>query len=265
MTRLGGVSFAWNAICQDYNFIETCNCLLELCDELSVVVGGDDGTVEAFDAWVVRQNRDKTIHVRYITKQEWDAQIGREKLSYFQNMAIERLTTPWFCLAQADELFHQDQFETIRRAVNEADPNPNIDAIFCRRLNLWKTPLLMLEVEQNRKPVSTEVVRICRSTSRSYDDGEQCLCEYPVIYGDIDDIQLWHFGFVRDEVKHLEKIKNIQVNVFLWGDYDEKAKNCTEFQADRWFDPKKDLVYIPRQLPKFIQQWARERHPDLGI
>jgi hypothetical protein len=55
----------------------------------------------------------------------------------------------------------------------------------------------------------------------------------------------------------------MQLEVFLWGDYDEKAKNCTEFQADRWFDPEKDLVIIPKPLPKLIQQWAADRYPDI--
>jgi hypothetical protein len=265
MTRLGAATFCWNGIKQDYHLLETCDCLLELADELSVVVGGDDGTVEQFDQWVVRQKRDKTIHVRYISKEEWDAQIGREKLSYFSNMAIERLTTPWFCYIQADECLHEGDFETIRKAVNEAGDHPNIDAMFCRRLNLWKTPLLMLNVPQNRKPVSTEIIRICKSTSRCFDDAEGCTSDHPVIYGDIDAIQIYHTGFVRDEVKHLEKIRHMQTEVFLWGDFDVKAKNCEKFEPSRWFSDE-DLIPIPdRPLPKFIQQWARDRHPGLGI
>jgi hypothetical protein len=259
MTKLGAATFAWNSIKQDYHLIETCECLLDLADELSVVVGGDDGTVEQFDAWVVRQNREKTIHVRYVTKEEWDAQVGREKLSYFSNMAIERLSTPWFIYIQADEIAHELDFATIRSAVNEADGNPCIDAIFCRRLNLWGDHGHMLNVEQGRKPVSTEVVRIARSHCRCYDDAEQLLCEYPAIYGDIDNIQIWHMGFVRDKIKHLVKIEHMQKDVFLWGDFDEKAKNCTEFQPNRWFDPEKDLIPIPKPLPKYIQKWAQER------
>lgn len=265
MKTLGAATFCWNGIKQDYHLIETCDCLLELADELSVVVGGDDGTVEAFDHWVVRQKRDKTIHVRYISKEEWDAQIGREKLSFFSNMAIERLSTDFFAYVQADECLHEDDFQTIRNAINEAGDHPNIDAIFCRRLNLWNTPLQMLNVDQSRKPVSTEVVRICRSTSRCYDDAEQCFSEFPVVYGDLDKIQIFHTGFVRDPVKHLEKIRHMQLEVFLWGDYDVKAKNCDKFEPSRWFDPEKDLVHIPRSLPKFIQAWCKERYPELEI
>jgi hypothetical protein len=268
--KLGSATFCWNGIKQDYHLIETCECLLELSDELSVVVGGDDGTVEAFNAWLAKQNSDKTIHIRYISKEEWDAQVGREKLSFFSNMAIERLTTPWFVYVQADEILHENDFPVIRDAVSQANDvvslgENQIDALFLRRLNLWKDPLHMLNVPQERKPVSTEVVRIARANCRCYDDAEQLMCERPSVYDNLDAIQIYHTGFVRDDVKHLEKIRHMQTEVFLWGDFDVKAKNCEKFEPSRWFSDE-DLAPIPdRPLPKFIQQWAKERHPGLGI
>lgn len=262
MTKLAGVTFAWNAIKQDYHIIETLNCLYELCDEISIAVGGDDGTMELVYKWV-KEHSDRPVHIYQIGELEWREQVGREKLSYFSNKAIESISSPWFIYIQADEILHEDCFETVRKAINEAGDHPEIDAIFCRRLNLWKDPLHMLNVPQYRKPVSNEVVRLARTHLRCYDDAEQIGCSNPVVYGDIDDIQIFHMGFVRDKVKHLEKIRHMQTEVFLWGDFDVKAKDCTEFQPDRWFDPEKDLVPIPRSLPKFIQAWCEERYPEI--
>lgn len=273
MTTLGGSTFIWNGIKQDYHIIETLECLYELCDEISVAYGGNDGTFELVNKWIFnkKENPDcKMIHVHFITEDDWKSQVGREKLSYFSNTAIDKLFTDWFVYVQADECLHEDDFQTIRDAVSQANyvvslGDNQIDALLVRRLNLWKTPLLMLDVPQERKPVSTEVIRIARKNCRCFDDAEQLAANNVSVYDHLDRIQIYHTGFVRDPVKHLEKIRHIQTEVFLWGDYDVKAKNCTEFQPDRWFDPEKDLLPIPRPLPKFIQQWARGIYPDLGI
>lgn len=259
--KLGGATFAWNAIKQDYNIIETLECLYELCDEVSVSFGGDDGTGLLIHEWIREKRWDsKVIHAVYISKEEWDSQVGREKLSYFSNIAIDMLSTDWNFYLQADEIIHEDSFPFIRSAINQ----PNVDAYMVRRLNLWRDPYHVLEVPQDRKPVSTEVFRLAKSHFRCVDDAESLGVSGNVgVFGDIDNIQIWHMGFIRDRKKHLEKIRHMQTEVFLWGDYDEKAKNCDQFEPDRWFDPDKDLVKIPKPLPKFIQQWCNYRYPSI--
>lgn len=275
MKTLGGSTFVWNGIKQDYNFIETLECLYELCDEVSVACGGDDGTVDMVISWIKDKTNfawtttgneksyfryvidGKTILVNIISKQEWDSQKGREKLSYFSNIAIAMLSTDWNFYLQCDEILHEESFPFVRQAIEH-----DVQAYFCRRLNLWRDPWHMLNVPQDRKPCSTEVIRLARTKYRCVDDAESLGVPDVHIFGDIDLIQIFHMGFVRDPVKHLEKIRHMQTEVFLWGDYDEKAKNCDQLQPDRWFDPEKDLIPIPRPLPKFIRQWCEERYPN---
>jgi hypothetical protein len=255
---LGGSIFIYNGIKQDYCYRESIMCLAELCDQVSIVdAGSDDGTAEDLVEYLIELTAafgDKFIYTRF-TNAQWHEQVGREKLSYFTNQAISKLTTEWVYNQQADEITHEASFEFIRQAIEH-----DVDAYFCRRLNLWKTPWMMLNVEQNRKPVSTEVVRLAKMPAYAYDDAEQLAVQSVHIFGDIDLIQIFHMGFVRDPVKHLAKIDNMQKEIFLWGDIDVKAKDCTEFQADRWFDPEKDLIPIPKPLPVFIQKWAADRY-----
>lgn len=258
---LGGSTFAWNAMKQDYCFIETLECLYELCDEIAVIHGGDDGTTEVFNEWADKKTwNGKSIQAANILKSDWDSQVGREKLSYFSNLAIAMLGTDWNFYLQADEILHEDSFPYVRQAIED----PQADGYLIRRLNLWKDPYHMLNVPQERKPVSTEVIRLAKTRFRCVDDAESLGVTGMVgILGDVDNMQIYHMGFVRDKVKHLEKIRHMQVEVFQWGDFDVKAKDCTEFQPDRWFDPEKDLVPIPKPLPRFVQSWARERYPEL--
>src|SRR5687768_13384750 len=44
MRKLGGATLVWQGNDQDYNYKETIMCLIELCDEISVVAGGLDST-----------------------------------------------------------------------------------------------------------------------------------------------------------------------------------------------------------------------------
>jgi len=254
---LGGSTFVWRGIDQDYNFIETLDCLYELCDQVSVAVGGTDGTSQKVFEWARTKKKGKVL-ITYITQEDWNAQVGREKLSYFSNLAIEKLETDWNFYLQCDEILHEDSFETVRQAIEYP-----VEAYFCRRLNLWKTPYQMLNVPQERKPCSTEVIRLARTQYRCVDDAESLGVGSVHIPGDIDNIMIFHMGFVRDQVKHLEKIRHMQVEVFLWGDFDVKAKDCDRLIPDRWFSPETDLIPIPRPLPKFIQKWVDDRYPNL--
>lgn len=262
MRTLGGASFIHNGIKQDYHYRETIRCLADLCDKVVIVdAGSDDGTYEDLMDFIDKLNKEYDVYYTKIkllrfSNEEWHEQKGREKLSFFSNKAIEALDTDFVFYLQMDEILHEDSFQYVRMAIEH-----DVEGFFCQRLNLWKDPYHVLNVVQDRKPCSTEVIRLVKQQYRCVDDAESCACPDPKVFGRIELIQIWHFGFVRDRVKHLEKIRHMQVEVFLWGDFDVKAKNCERLEPDRWFDPEKDLIPIPRPLPSHIRQWCEDRYP----
>lgn len=260
MATLGGVSFCWNAIEQDYNIIECLECLFELCDEVSVSYGGTDGTIHLIHQWIFSKNRSKTIHAYYITEEEWHSQQGREKLSYFSNKAIELLKTDYVYYQQGDECTHESSFPFIRQAIEEGQ-----EGFMVTRFNLWASPYSMLEVPQNRKPCSTEVIRLTKTKYRCIGDAESIgIHDWPnvVSFKYLHDIRIYHVGFVRDKYKHLTKIKHIQEKVFLW-DVDKRIHDNTDgFSPWKWGFTPKDVVPIKEKLPKFIAEWAEERCYD---
>lgn len=255
MKTLGGPTFCWNGIEQDYCFLETLDCLYDLCDEVSVVYGGTDGTVEAINKWIgLKDWSNKRIHAATISEAEWEAQKGREKLSYFSNLAIDMLNTDWIFYLQCDEILHEDSFQFVREAIK----NEECAAFFVKRLNLWFDPYHTLNVPQERKPCSSEVIRLTRSQFRCIDDAESVGVTGKVgILGDIDTMMIFHMGFVRDGKKHLVKIKNMLTQVFGW-ENDKRAENCDTFIPERFFS-REDVVPIPRPLPKYIEDWVKER------
>jgi len=243
---LGGTIFVRNAIEFDYCIIESIQCLKELCDEVIVVeCGSDDGTVE-----LIRDMVDEKTTIINLDKSEWDKQHGREKLAYFTNMAIGCLTTDYNINLQADEVIHENSFLAIREAINTAG-----EAFYCTRKNLWKDCNHVLDVPQERKPCSTEIIRLAKSNYRSVGDGESL--EAPASTDFLKEIVFFHYGFVRKKEVMIGKIKNMQTNIFEIP-YDKKMDGMEVFDWSAWFS-EEDLKPITEEHPKFIKEWITTR------
>lgn len=257
MSTLGGSTFVWNGVSQDYCFMETIKCLCELCDEVSIVCGGNDGTVERVLAWDNYREDGQKVFITIIEETLWKNEIGREKLSYFSNMAIEKLTTDYNFYLQCDEILHESSFPFIRQAIEEGQ-----EGFMVTRFNLWSSPYKMLNVAQNRKPCSTEVLRLAKSNYRCVDDAESIGIPnwtQIVSFKYLPEIRIYHMGFVRDKYKHLTKIKHMQEEVFLWEVDKRIHDNKDGFDCWKWGFTPEDVIPITESLPKFIQQWAKER------
>src|SRR6266536_2282565 len=247
MNKLSGVTFAYNAISQDYCLAESVASLKEFCDEVIVLdAGSTDGTSE-----LIKTFKDKQTRIILCDNEEWKMQHGKWKLSYFTNKAIDQVNTEWVYYQQADELTHEGSYEWIRRAVNGG-----ADGYLISRLNLWGSPYTKLNVPLERMPCSPQVVRLAKSMYRAYDDAENLDCIASDAF--TDHIRMYHMGFVREKKAHRAKIIHMQKEVFQFSDYDQKLNQCETFDPTLWFSGD-DLIPIGEPLPALIQQWAKER------
>jgi hypothetical protein len=255
MKTLGGATMIYNGVSQDYSFIETLECLYECCDEIAIIYGGDDGTMDKINKWARSKDwNHKEIGSASISKEEWESQVGREKLSYFSNLAIDMLSSDYVLYLQADEVLHENCFDAVRDAITH-----DHESIMCTRYNLWASPYMMLDVEQSRKPCSTEVIRLAKTKYRCVGDAESLGGMTQCEIGYLPHIRIYHNGFVRDKHKHIDKIIHMQRDVFQM-DYDKRVHDC-EDGFDPWkfgFTPD-DVVPIIEALPKFMKEWASER------
>lgn len=246
---LGGSLFVRNGIQYDYCFMEAVRCLQSFCDEVVVLdAGSDDGTFQE-----LKKLKDKNTTLVHVGKSEWDKQKGREKLAYFTNLAAAFITSDYHFNLQADEVVHQDSFEAIREAITTGD-----EAFMVSRINLWGSPYKQLCVPQERKPCSTEVIRLAKPCYVSVDDAENIAA--PIShYKWLDKIRIYHFGFVRNKHVMKDKIINMQQGVFQMVDHDPKLHGMEVFDWRAWFG-EDDLQPIKEDLPVFVQQWSKERH-----
>lgn len=248
--KIAGVIFFHNAESLDYCYKESIQCLLECTDHVYVVdAGSDDGTAE-----IVMQMDDERLTLILFSKSDWDAQVGREKLSFFTNKGIEWAEKDGYEYVfniQADEILAERSYEELRKAIESG-----VDGYLMKRINLWASPYLQLNVAHDRKPCSTEIVRLAKSCYRSYDDAESIGCPVADSYF-LNGLRIYHMGFVRKREIHPTKIRTMQKDIFLTNP-DAKLEGMEVFNPWAWFS-KDDLIPIDEPLPKLIQQWAKER------
>lgn len=248
---LAGTIFCYNATSQDYCLEESVNSLLEFCDGIYIVdAGSTDETKEVIFRLLWKH---ENIWYHSGSNQEWHRHAGKEKLSHFTNIAIEAAERDGFEYVfnlQADEIVHEVSYPYIKEAVKTG-----VDAFMVKRINLWGNPYLALNVPQHRKPCSTEIVRLAKSNYRTYDDAESIAAPASLSY--LNDIRIYHMGFVRDRKIHPAKIRHMQAEIFQIG-VDPRLEGMEVFDPYKWFG-EEDLKPIEEPLPKIIQKWALER------
>ncbi|MBK7883543.1 MAG: hypothetical protein IPJ81_06890 [Chitinophagaceae bacterium] len=249
--KLAGTLFVRNGKTFDYCYAESIKCLKEFCDHVFILdAGSDDDTDKDI---LLNLCDDKTTFIRLLPE-SWHEQHGKEKLNYFTNIAIEAAEKAGYeyqLNLQADEIIHEKSYDAIIKAVKTGK-----EAFMCTRINLWKTPYHYLNVPHERKPCSTQIIRLAKTCYRSIGDAEsidaQCIMDY------VNDIDIWHYGFVRKKEVMKSKVINMQRDVFGM-DYDKKLDQEELFNPDLWFDPKTDLSIIDYPHPKIMLDWIKNR------
>lgn len=256
---LGGCLVVRDGIKYDYCTVEAIESLVAVCDLVKVIVFADSAHMEDHDLLMPLMDKHSNLMVTASDYSDWDTLVrGKERIAHFQNMAKAQLGTDWYISLQADEVLHEASFETIRQAINY----PMAEGYLNWRLNLWGSPYTYLHVPPKRKPCSDVVLRLAKIGCDSYGDGESIACSSTAA-NFVKDIRIYHMGFVRRRDVMTEKIKNMQLNVFELGDYDELCKK-DEAQKSGLFDPwtrfaPTDVAPIPEKLPVFVQKWAQAR------
>lgn len=245
---LGGSTMIYKGETFDYCYLETIKCLSDLCDEVMVVcVLSDDGTVEKIQAealWL------PNVKVIYVDEELWLAVNGREKLSYFSNIAIANLNTDYNFYLQCDEILHEDSFKYVREAMRFG-----VNGFMVTRYNLWRDSKSLL-VAEGRMPCSSFVMRLGKTSCRCVGDAESlgidnCVMDF------VHNIEIFHMGFVRKFDKMKGKVINMVEHVFQMG-HDVRLDNADWYRPMDYFK-EEDLVTITRPLPIHIQKWAEER------
>ncbi|TAF66246.1 MAG: glycosyltransferase family 2 protein [Cytophagales bacterium] len=204
--KVVGFSFVRNAIKLDYPVVEAINSILPLCDEVIVAVGNsDDDTlniVQALDPQKIK-----------IIPTIWDDSLrtGGRVLAVETDKAFAQVTTEadWAFYIQADEVVHEKDYDAIRKAMLQWKDNPKVEGLLFKYLHFYGS---YDYVGDSRKWYRNEI-RIIRPKKDifAYRDAQgfrkkpnEKLTVKPI------EAHIYHYGWVREPFKQLEKQKAFQ-------------------------------------------------------
>ena len=140
----------------------------------------------------------------------------------------------------------------ISRWYGYAYPELSTDKIHQRTIDL-------LDVPHDRMPCSPYVMRLGRAGAMTYDDAESLgIDNVDTRY--MDNIEIFHYGFIRDWRVMKSKVINMQVGVFGMAEYDKRLDTSEVFNPLAFFEPK-DLKKHGMTHPKYINEWL-EKHKE---
>lgn len=251
--KIAGITLAKNATKFDYHIKETVLCLLSCTDHVYVACAqSEDDTMDIL--FNLKKAYPKQITLIDVGR-TWDAIDSKERLSACTNVAIEQAEKdgyPWVFYLQADEICHPDSYKYIKAVVQMY---PEDEGFMTPRLNLWGDSKRVLTCEQSKMPCSANVIRLTKSSQRSIGDGEsqQAVCKWL-----IDEIKIFHTGFVRDKYIMIGKVKNMQSVVFGMGS--DPALDTMEDGWNPWVShSKEDVSEHGLEIPPLIQEWCNKR------
>lgn len=130
--KVSGFTICRNAVKFDYPIVEVLRSGLPLVDEFVVNVGqSDDGTLD-----LIRSIGSDKIR---IVESWWDDNLKRDGVlfSIETNKALAHCTGDWALYLQADEVLHEDDYETIRRALRDHLGDPRVLGFTFRYLHFY--------------------------------------------------------------------------------------------------------------------------------
>ena len=130
--KVSGFSICRNVVNFDYPIVEAIRSALPIVDEFIVNVGqSDDGTLD-----LLRSISSEKIR---IVESVWDDSMKKDGLLYSHetNIALSCCTGDWALYLQADEVLHEADYDTIRKALREHLANQAVLGLTFRYLHFY--------------------------------------------------------------------------------------------------------------------------------
>jgi hypothetical protein len=260
--KVSAFTIVRNAIILEYPVVESILSILPIVDEYVVLVGkSDDDTLGA----IKRIGSDK---IR-ILENEWRDEFrdGGRFFSHLTNLAMSQCTGDWAFGLQADEVIHEKDLPKLRQLIEDCDKNDAVKAISLCFYHFYG------DYQTYNPYVHRKACRIIRNNGEviSIWDGvafalrsspETRLLQGPPEHVVKSDVRIYHYSYVKDPSKLLEKVNLLSVH--YRGD---KAMLLRQFQFDlrmvkRFKGPHptvmgKRVAEFRSPLPPYRSRWLK--------
>ena len=263
-TPISGFTIIRNAELMDYPLIESIKSALPLVDEFVVALGqSDDRTRELIEAI-----NDPKIRIE---ETFWDPKVqkGGQILSIKTNEALEFCKNDWCLYLQADEVLHEQDLITLKKAVEKAGQDSKVEGFLFNYVHFYGSHSV---IATSRKWYRREV-RLVRKSSgiQSIGDAQSFSVEGRKPFVRHSGARIFHYGWVKPPQSMGQKKKLLDR---LWhGNKKDDENDQFQFEKIYGLKPFKGshpAAMIPRvqaQDWKFHHQrsWADFKSSDVRL
>ncbi len=191
--KVSGFTFVKNAVQFDYPVVESILSILPLCDEMVVAVGKSDDDTLA----VIRSIKSDKIK---IIETVWDDSLreGGHVLAIETNKAFDAISpdSDWAFYVQADEVFHENDMEKIRAAMQLWQNDKSVEGLLFDHVNFYGA---YDYVADSHKWIKKEI-RIVRNDKniRSWCDAMSFRKDGRKLCVKYVDATIYHYGWVKN-------------------------------------------------------------------
>jgi len=201
--KVCGFTIVRNAVKYSYPVIESIKSVLPVCDKFIVAVGNsEDGTLDLIKSI----NNEKISIIETV----WDNSLraGGHVLAAETNKALDVIPDDidWCFYIQADEVIHENSYETIKNAMHQWKDVPEVEGLLFKYNHFWGT---FDYIGINRQWYRNEI-RVIRNDKkiRSYRDAQGFRKNNNKLKVKTIDAFIFHYGWVRDPSVMKEKMKD---------------------------------------------------------
>jgi len=201
--KVAGFTFIKNAVKYGYPFVEAIQSVLPLVDEMIINLGDSEDDTNTVVA-AIPSTKIKTIH------SVWDKQLmtGGKVLAAETNKAMEAVPADadWLFYIQADEIFHEKDYEVIKQAMIKYKDDSRVDGLLFKYYHFYGS-YKYLGDGRSRYPFEIRIIKNNKNI-RSYRDAQG----FRFINDDklqvkLIDAHVYHYGWVKNPVTMFKKHK----------------------------------------------------------
>jgi hypothetical protein len=256
--KISGFTIVRNAVLYDYPVVEAITSILPVVDEMIVLVGNSDDNTED----LIRSIHSDKIKIHHSV---WDENLkkGGVVLATETDKAFQLISkeSSWAFYIQADEVIHEKYHDVIRRTAELYKDDQRVEGLLFNYLHFYGT---YDYIADSRKWYHKEV-RIIRNDKgiQAYRDAQGFRRGIKKLNVKSVDATVYHYGWVKNPKKMIEKLKKIQE---LWSDTVDDPTNI-ERRSGEIFDFSKfdSLKHFESDHPVVMKKRIEEKNWQIDL
>lgn len=201
--KIAGFTFIRNAIKNDYSIVEAITSILPICDEFVVAVGqSEDNTLSLIQG--IKSDKIRIIETIWDdTKREGGRVFALETDKAYQAISPD---TDWAFYIQGDECVHEDDLDSILKAINEHQENAQVEGLLFKYRHFYGS---YDYIASSRRWYRKEI-RLVRFNplAHSYKDAQGFRKDGKKLKVKEISAHIFHYGWVKPPVGLNQKVRN---------------------------------------------------------